>query len=84
MTFVDGMRAFRLGERRHAGWWADKHLRRGYLVALPIFVVGAAICMRDFADSRSYALFWFVMTPAALLCNVVWFAVAAWSRAKES
>lgn len=57
MTFVDGIKAMRLGERRHAGWWADKHLRRGYLIALPIFVHGAAVCMWGFADSRSYAPF---------------------------
>lgn len=84
LTFVDGLAALKQGKRHHPGWWADPHLRKGYLYALPVLIVGfigvgSLLRPRMFQDSGLAFGFFLVV---GLLANVVWFAVSARSRAK--
>jgi hypothetical protein len=83
MTFIDGFAALREGKRHHPGWYADRHLRRGFFVAaLPLFVLllllGPKMTIRRSSISAEFGF----GLGAALLANVVWFSVAAFSRLK--
>lgn len=72
--------------KSHPTWGADPHLRKGWLCAIPVFGLGLAIGFAAFGAAmvrrpilvETYGLF------VAFAVNVVWFGVAAWSRARSA
>lgn len=81
MTFVDGLAALLRGER-HSGWVNDPHLRKGYYTGLPVAVLGMVITISLFLQLHSTLLFFLIYLPSGLIAMMVWFGVAARSRAK--
>ena len=64
MTFVDGLAAARRGQLSHAGWWADRHLRKGYFAGLPLFLFPALVMFQRGAENHTFSAFFLVMLPA--------------------
>ena len=85
MTFGEGVRAAMRQGKSHPAWFADPHLRKGYLTGLPLFVLGVAMTFVHLwsVGPRFLRSPWTLMAwtmPGAILANLVWFTVAAHSR----
>jgi hypothetical protein len=73
MTFVDPVRAGKLSD---PGWFRDPHLRKGFILGLPLFLVPVV------AFFTGRITFWWVF-PFVIGANLVHLGYAAWSRARS-
>jgi hypothetical protein len=65
-------------QRGSAGWFKDRHLRKAFFLGLPVLIVGIAL----FGSSPGKASLVGGIC-VVLAANLVWLAVAAWSRERE-
>lgn len=84
MTREGGREVLSGRARRHPGWSSDPHLRRGFLLALPLWIVGApvalAIGVPAWFRHHNPVPFLAVGLPLSLLLNGLWLYLAARSR----
>ena len=78
MTFSNGG-FFARGRRED--WTKDRHLRNGFLLAIPVFFVPVLLFNLTVLDGVASVL---AMFGFAILSNLVWLGFAAWSRARSS
>jgi hypothetical protein len=78
MTFSN--RNFFAREKR-VDWTSDRHLRNGFLLAIPVFVVPVVLFKLRMHDGVTDVL---AMLGFAILSNLVWMGYAAWSRARST
>jgi len=60
-------------------WLADRHLRNGYFISLPIFLVPMAWFLVSGLFFDSFGLLFIL----ALASSIVWFTYSSWSRQRE-
>ena len=69
------------GQRDHRGWREDRHLRCGFLMAVPFFLAGfmlqIVVSKRFGSETRSLIPFFAVMIPVSHASVALWFVLAA-------
>jgi hypothetical protein len=77
LTFIEPFSARPLRLRGH-GWQRDPHLRFGFFVGLPFFLIPSALAL----SNPRQPIFFAMPFLGAIAANIVWFTAAAWRRAK--
>jgi amino acid permease len=62
-------------------WTRDRHLRNGFLLAVPVFFMPVVLFRLHVLDGVASVL---AMFGFAILSNLVWLGFSAWSRARAS
>jgi len=69
-----------VGLKRRVGWLQDKHLRTGYFLCIPIFILVIPTILFVHSSPIRIGLILLLV----IVSNLVWLGFAAWSRSKES
>lgn len=68
------------GKRSDWAWLKDRHLRTGFLIALPIFFGGSFLTIKF---TRNGAFDFLFSLGVAILPSIVWLGYSAWSRTRS-
>jgi hypothetical protein len=72
--------AFKWPPKKTKSWTDDKHLRNGFFLGLPVFLVPTFLAK---SNIPSGILQFAVMFTGSIAANVVWLTYAAWSRERD-
>jgi hypothetical protein len=71
--------AFKWPPKRRESWIQDRHLRTGFLLGLPAFIIATLYAQTIRTDSIK---FW-TMFSGAVTANAIWLTYSAWSRERD-